>query len=97
MVCSNKDDTDLVRWHSLNAPVVEIVGELAVAWLEDEVTFHEAVLQDFSHVEYVEVVGLCEDEGVANELLHPCLIITFHEVIVGVGGVDLVVVWIIQH
>ena len=95
MVCSNKDDTDLVRWHSLNAPVVEIVGEFAVAWLEDEVAFHEAVLQHLCHVEYVKVVLLGQNEGVANQLLHPCLVISLHEVVVGVRGVDLVVMRVV--
>ena len=52
-------------------------ADFALAWLEYEIAFHEAVQQDISHVEYVEFVGHGKDEGVANELLHPCLIIAF--------------------
>ena len=58
---SDENDANLVRGDRLNAPIVEVVGQLAIAGLENEVALELAVLEDLGHVEHIEVVHLCKD------------------------------------
>ena len=80
----------------MNAPVVEVVSEFAVARLEEQIALDEAVLQHFRQVEHVEVVLLGQDQCVAHQLVHAPLVVVLHEVVVGVRGVDLVVMRVLQ-
>ena len=67
----------------------------AITWLEHEILFHKAVLEDLNHVENIEVVLLGEDQSVPHQSFHTCLVVTLTEVVVGVGSVDLVVMLIL--
>ena len=73
------------------------MGKTAIARLEQKIIFDEVMLEDFSHVEDIEVVLLGEDESVSHKLLHALLIVVLDKVVVGVGSIDLVVVRIVQY
>ena len=73
------------------------MGKTAIARLEQKIIFDEVMLEDFSHVEDIEVVLLGEDQRVSHKLLHSLLIVVLHKVVVGVGSIDLVVVRIVQY
>ena len=73
------------------------MGKTAIARLEQKIIFDEVMLEDFGHVEDIEVVLLGEDESVSHKLLHALLIVVLDKVVVGVGSIDLVVVGIVQY
>ena len=73
------------------------MGKTAIARLEQKIIFDEVMLEDFGHVEDIEVVLLGEDESVSHKLLHALLIVVLDKVVVGVGSIDLVVVRIVQY
>ena len=73
------------------------MGKTAIARLEQKIIFDEVMLEDFGHVEDIEVVLLGEDQRVSHKLLHALLIVVLHKVVVGVGSIDLIVVRIVQY
>ena len=73
------------------------MGKTAIARLEQKIIFDEVMLEDFGHVEDIEVVLLGEDQRVSHKLLHSLLIVVLNKVVVGVGSIDLVVVRIVQY
>jgi hypothetical protein len=73
------------------------MGKTAIARLEQKIIFDEVMLEDFGHVEDIEVVLLGEDQRVSHKLLHALLIVVLDKVVVGVGSIDLVVVRIVQY
>ena len=73
------------------------MGKTAIARLEQKIIFDEVMLEDFGHVEDIEVVLLGEDQSVSHKLLHALLIVVLDKVVVGVGSIDLVVVRIVQY
>ena len=73
------------------------MGKTAIARLEQKIIFDEVMLEDFGHVEDIEVVLLGEDQRVSHKLLHALLIVVLDKVVVGVGSIDLVVVGIVQY
>ena len=56
----------------------------------------EAMLEDLSHIEDIEVVLLGEDECVPHQELQAVLVIAKGEVVIGVGSIELIVVWVVQ-
>lgn len=54
------------------------------------------MFQDLYHIEYVKVVLLGKNKRVSEEKFQTIWIVVFHEVVVGVGGEDLVVVSILK-
>ena len=87
----------MLRINCLDSPVVEIVSQLSIAWLEHQVILDKTVLHDLDHVEHVKVVLLGLDKQVAHQQLHAIGIVTLREVVVGVGSVDLIVVGVVEH
>ena len=54
------------------------------------------MFQDFHHIEYVKIVPLGKNKRVSEEKFQSIRVVIFHEVVIGVGGVDLVVVCILK-
>ena len=54
------------------------------------------MFQDLNHIEYIKVVPLGKNKRVSKEKFQSILVVIFHEVVIGVGGVDLVVVRILK-
>ena len=94
---SDEYNADLVGFNRLNTPVVEVVGQFSITRLEDEVAPDDAVLQNLSHIENIKVGRLGKDERIPNQLLHASSIVALDKVVVRIGGVDLVVVGVIEN
>ena len=87
----------MVRINCLDSPVVEIVRQLAIAWLKHQVVLDKTVLHDLDHVKYIKVVLLGLDEQVAHQHSHALGVVALREVVVGVGSVDLIVLRVVEH
>jgi len=80
----------------LDAVVIQIVLQATITGFEHKVILDEGVFEHLNHVVDVKVVALGKDKRVPHKLLHAGGIVILHEVVEGVGCVDLVMLRILQ-
>ena len=87
-LCSDKYYTNILRLYRLNSPVIEIVSQFSVTRLEKQVVFNVRVLHDLSQIKHIKMGLFGENQGIFDNLFHPCWTIIVHESVVAVSGAE---------